>query len=159
MVNKAFEVESVVVCDYSTQDANGKQIQVGIFDHVVVRSTEATNMQPFSIVVGLKPIHPEFEFVIELLGPNNIGIIRGQFTVKYGKNPSDVHRVNINFAVPSIPFPGMGEYTVLVRLKNEKVVFRRVYNFVDGENLESQDAEISASASINADLLSRIQKK
>ncbi len=156
MSEKKFSIDSILICDYATQDRNGKLIMVGVQEPRVGFPFPPPALQPLAIILVISPHTPEFEVVIEFLGPGGLAIVRGNFKMQFSSEIPEKYRVNITFNVPSLPFPGFGTYSVVVREGADRVVATRSYDFLLQENAAPISYELSGTAEINPQFLAAV---
>jgi len=128
----AFEVESLILSDYFTQDINGKSILAGIYGSELVFAALPQVMPLLIFTVTLKPVENLFEAEIKFSGPNTKPLVVFDTSFSVQGQPNQFTRVIFNIQLPYLHFDGPGTYTIEVGAKGKKPHYRKQLNFVVG---------------------------
>ncbi len=127
-----FEVESLILSDYFTQDINGKSVLAGIYGSELVFAALPPVMPLLIFTVTLKPVENSFEAEIRFSGPKTKPLVIFDATFSVQGQPTQFTRVIFNIQLPYLHFDGPGTYTIEVGAKGKKPHFHKQLNFVVG---------------------------
>lgn len=110
----SFQVESVSFCDYVTQDANGKQIMVGVYNGELRFGQIPQTWPTVHMSIVIDPKDENFRFTIQFDAPNEVSMLKINGTYSSPRKPPQENRLVLNIQMPPIPFTGAGIYTLKV---------------------------------------------
>lgn len=154
---KLFEVDNIQICEFASQDQSGKQILIGVNDPEVLFEHQPQMLPAMFIVMSIQPLATDTDIQVELTGPGGMGIIRGKFHLSLDSPVNPMFRMNLNFGVPALPFPGFGEYKVVVRDARDKAVSTKKYRFKLNDGAPRIQARVVGSAEINREFIRMAQ--
>ncbi len=146
-----FEVESVNICDFITQDQHGKSILVGVYTGELRFPEPPPAWPPFFFNVVLDPIERAFDFHVQFIRPDRRAFVsmRGHYAA--AENPRKENRVVLNWQIAPVRFTGDGTYILEVRDGSDKVVFTREIDVSSGPGPRFA-AELSGELTVDAEL-------
>lgn len=131
MVN-AFEVDSVTLSDYFTQDISGKSVLAGVYASELVFASTPTILPPLIITVVLKPNVNAFDAELSLSGPTTKQLVVFDAGFKVDSSISEFARAIFNIQLPLLKFDGPGPYSLEIGSKGKKPHFRKKINIMVG---------------------------
>lgn len=114
MTDDVFKVISVTFCEYVSQDATGKNHNLGIYPLEMRFDAPTPFLPPIFICVVLQPFSQETSFSVEFRDPKERLIIKATGRISYADPVPEHTVVTANFQTPAIPFPGEGRYSVSI---------------------------------------------
>lgn len=156
-MEKRFILDSIVLCDFGTQDNNGKQVHVGVYGDVVYFNGGIPPFYPpMSIVLSVQPLAKEIDFILEYFGPQMKGILRGDISVSLERDPPKDHQISINFNIPAIPSLGEGTYIIIVKNKTGNIVGKKEMDFRASDTSKNFiPIKVKVDAAINSELMAQ----
>lgn len=128
-MSENLSVEQLLLCEYATQDFQGKFVLAGLSSGTLVFEAPTPTWPPFKIFVEIKPLKKNITATIRLSKEGGKTVVRGLY--KYSNpnkdKPSPLERNFLNIQVPPVPFEGPGLYVLEVadgdRIALKKEIF------------------------------------
>lgn len=114
-------VESIMMCEYASQDFQGRGIIAGAFPGVVNFDKEPQKWPQIFMYLVMQPTAEEFSFSVSLRGPEDKNVVTFQGIYKNGSRPDQRERIVFNGQIPPVKFGGPGLYTVEVKESRARV--------------------------------------
>lgn len=149
--SQSFEVVSLTIADYATQDAGGNGIQIGVrVGDLYVNAAPPTFPAWFAILV-MRPKEQNFSFSLDVITPNRKEMLRVNCDCVADRMPNQETHLTSAIQFPPIPFPGFGEYLIRVKDGAGVVVFRHTLTFKLGVP-DMPMMSVTAQATVNPEL-------
>lgn len=132
----AFDVLSILTCDYAAQDSEGKQILIGVHDGPVYTLSMPPSLPAWYITVVMKPKAKDFTFKVDFDAPDSRRILRMTCTFSAETDLADDNRLVTAIQLPTIPFPGFGDYNIRVRNERSETVMRHTISLRSGRGVK-----------------------
>lgn len=122
-----FSVSNLLVCDLGNIDNAGKMNLIGMRTAETYLNSSQTSFDDQTIMLVIAPHARDFSFSVEYFGPENQGLLRGDFDVKIDGEILPHYRCQLKMPIPPMKFLGFGEYAVEVRCEAGVVARERFY--------------------------------
>lgn len=152
--NAQFSVDSIAISDYATQDSDGKPLLAGMQTGATHFREVPSALPAWFLTAVIKPIAQTFSCSIVLDAPSGRNILRLNMDYEADILPPKENRLIVTSQLPSIPFPGVGDYTFRVLDVGGRTVFRHVMSLRVGKP-QKPDVTINVKAEINKEFLHR----
>jgi hypothetical protein len=144
----SFDVVSITIADYATQDAGGNGVHVGVrVGDLYVASTPPTFPAWFAVLV-LRPKQQNFNFSLDVIAPNRKEMLRINCDCIADRVPNQETHLTSAIQFPAIPFPGFGDYVIRVKDGAGAVVHRHILTFKLGVP-DLPIMNVNATATVN----------
>lgn len=151
-----FDVESVTVADYASQDLDGKGILVGVRVGTNFVERAPRNFPNWFMVAVICPKANHFAFSVSVLAPNGKEMMKVDLDC-HVEGPEFGHaRLNSIIQFPPIPFPGLGDYIIRIKDESGATVYRYPLSFKQG-NPERMTVTAEGKATLNPEFTKRDQ--
>ncbi|OBP70730.1 hypothetical protein CK231_26265 [Mesorhizobium loti] len=148
----SFEVDSVTISEYVSQDGEGNQTFVGVRVGPSYIPELPQALPAWFVTVVMRPKTSEFKFAIHVGAPNKKEMLRINFDYKADRVLADGGHLISAIQLPSIPFPGIGDYPIRVKDENGETVYRHVLAFRLGQP-DKPVVKIDGRAMVNPQFL------
>lgn len=136
-------------------DANSRPNLMGVVTGPIYYPVPPPVLPSFFFTAVIKPIRQAFEFDVFFNGPGGVNILK--MDVKYTAEtmPKSANRLIISGQIPPIPFPGSGQYSI-VMAHDGRTVHSDVFEILIGAP-EKPTVKIDVTASVNESFIGKSQ--
>jgi hypothetical protein len=122
-----FEIDYIVLCDYSSFTTQNKVINAGIYSSELHFATLPSVWVPLSIVTSLIPKQDKFDFSIKFVRPDGKALIEASGTFEAQSPLVGTERAVLNLQLPPVKFTGVGTYRIEVQSGGTTIFSRAVH--------------------------------
>jgi hypothetical protein len=157
-MTKPFSVEQMLLCEYATQDVQGKFIVAGITGGAIVFSDRPNTWPAYKIFVEIRPLTKSIRANIVFYKKGGDVVTAGNYLYENKMDkPNSIERNFLNIQIPPTKYEGDGVYILDIR-DGKKTVMSKEFQVVSvpmqmpdlGEvNFEVTEPKFGVSGRIN----------